>query len=57
VFAAVYLVFAFQHCPDGNVTGAVASSLAADGKTSQKRTHQDSNNSHVDKERLHDDGL
>jgi len=50
-------VFAFQHCPDGNVTGAVASSLAADGKTSQKRTHQDSNNSHVDKERLHDDGL
>ena len=57
MFAAVYLVFAFQHCPDGNVSNVVASSLASDGKTSKKRTHQDCDSSHVEKERLRGDGL
>lgn len=55
--ATVYLVFAFQHCPDGKTTNAEVSALAADGKTSRKRTHEDCDGSHVEKERLRDDGL
>jgi len=48
VFAAVYMVFAFQRCPDGNITEAVALPSAAGGKMSRKRMHQDCDNSHVD---------
>jgi len=57
VFAAVYLVFAFQHCPDGKITNADASPLAADGRTSRKRTREDCDGGRVEKQRPRDDGL
>jgi len=58
VFAAVYLVFAFQHCPDGKIINAEAeaSPLAADGRTSRKRTREDCDGARVEKERPRDDG-
>ena len=54
VFAAVYMVFAFQHCPDGQITDATA----AGGETRRKRTHNDCDiNSRVEKERQCDDDV
>ena len=56
VFAAVYMVFAFQHCPDGQITDATAA--PAGGETRRKRTHSDCDiNSRVEKERQCDDDV
>jgi len=48
LLAAVYLVFAFQRCPDADITGEASSSLASADETSRKRTHEDGDGSSVE---------